>query len=74
MDAWAHQSPVACLLYDVTLPHEYDVIGPIYSGYVPFHTVELIATAFSEIEVAWVLDMSVCRKFPSNLVRDKSRV
>ena len=39
MDAWAHQSPVACLLYDVTLPHEYDVIGPIYSGYVPFHTV-----------------------------------
>ena len=74
MDAWAHQSPVACLLYDVTLPHEYDVIGPIYSSYDPFHTVELIATAFSEIEVAWVIDMSVCRKFPSNFVRDKSRV
>ena len=26
----------------------------------------LIATAFSEIEVAWVIDMSVCQKFPSN--------
>ena len=27
------------------------LIGPIYSGYVPFHTVELIATAF-RVEVA----------------------
>ena len=24
-----------------------DIIGSIYSGYVPFHRVELIATAFS---------------------------
>ena len=44
-----------------------DVIGSICSGYVPFHTVELIATAFSEMEVAWMIDMSVVGSFRQTL-------
>ena len=52
------------------LPKMSDVIGPICSGYVPFRTVELIATAFSEIEVAWMIDMSVFGSFRQTFVRD----
>ena len=45
-----------------------DVIGSICSGYVPFHTVELIATAiFAFVEVEWLIDLSDILKRPSDI-------
>ena len=42
------------------------VIGPIYSGYVPFRPVEIVATAF-RVEVAWLEEPVQMSEFPSNI-------
>ena len=51
-----------------------DVIGPICSGYVPFHPWKSVSLQlFSRVvEVAWLIDLSDMLKRPSDIIDTRS--
>ena len=62
-------------IYDVIpLPKMSDVLGPICSGYVPFHPWKSVSLQlFSRVvEVAWLIDLSDMLKRPSDIIDTRS--